>query len=289
LRNLSAKSIAKPIHEFIFSEKVGVVHSVFDQSCNLLITDQLVGLVAPKLGNSPYNIILDCIDFENFEVGMSVKIHDRKIFIGADLVIDLASAAIWDPKILAKNFDWRVAIVNLEELMKSMPELVRSIVGKDEMEIYLAKKIENFSAELFSEKFSAENFSTSADNLIGLGSGLTPSGDDFLAGVVGIFHNFSQSNEIKNITKILDQTIISALKNSKTNMISKALLTAALQGWFAEKITNFLLVLGDKKSSDSQKKNAINQVLSIGHSSGADMLAGICLAFAKLRTCLYPN
>lgn len=283
MRAYQAKSIAKPIHEFIFSEKVGVVHSVFDQSCNLLIADQLVGLVAPKLGNSPYNIILDCIDFENFEVGMSVKIHDRKIFIGADLVIDLASVAIWDPKILAKNFDWRVAIVNLEELMKSMPELTKSIVGKDEMEIYLAKKIENFSAELFSENFSAENFSTSADNLIGLGSGLTPSGDDFLAGVVGIFHNFSQSNEIKSITKILDQTIISALKNSKTNMISKALLTAALQGWFAEKITNFLLVLGDKKSSDSQKKNAINQVLSIGHSSGADMLAGICVAFAKLK------
>lgn len=283
MRLLKAKSIAKPIRNFILSEKAGIVHSVFDRSCNLLISDQLIGLVAPKLGNGPYNIILDCSDFGNFEVGMSVKIRDRKIFIGAELVIDLASAEIWDPEILTKNFDWRIAITTLEELMKSTPELTKSIISQDEIEIHLAKKIENFSAELFSKNFSAEKFSISIDNLIGLGSGLTPSGDDFLAGVVGIFHNFPQLDEVKNITKILDQAITTAIKNSKTNMISNALLTAALQGWFTEKVSNFLLVFGDKKSSNSQKKNAMEQVLSIGHSSGAYMLAGISLAFTKIK------
>ncbi len=286
MRNLSAKSIATPIRDFIFSESEGILHSIFNQSCNLLIAGQLIGLVAPELGNSPYNIILDCADFENLEVGMLVKISDGKIFIGEELVIDLTLAEIWNPEILTENFDWRVAMLNLEELMKPTPALSKSIIGKDEMEIHLAKKIENFSAELFATNFSAENFAASVDSLIGLGSGLTPSGDDFLAGVAGIFHNFLRFNDAENkiqtITKILDQSIISALENSKTNLISAALLTAALHGWFAEKVSNFLLVLGDKKSSDSQKKTAMEQVLSIGHSSGSDMLAGICVAFVKL-------
>ncbi len=334
MRNLSAKSIAKPIRDFIFSESEGILHSIFNQSCNLLITDRLIGLVAPELGNSPYNIILDCADFENLEVGMSVKISDGKILIGSDLVIDLTLAEIWNPEILTDNFDWKIAAENLQELMKTMPALSKSIAiipnliqeteflkldpvirrgdnytqlsprrmtgsrklreicffnlneYKDEMEIHLAKKIENFSAELFSTNFSAENIAASVDSLIGLGSGLTPSGDDFLAGIAGIFHNFlrlnAAENKIQNITKILDQSIISALENSKTNLISAALLTAALQGWFAEKVSNFLLVLGDKNSSNLQKKNAMDQVLSIGHSSGHDMLAGICIAFMKL-------
>lgn len=96
-------------------------------------------------------------------------------------------------------------------------------------------------------------------SLLGLGLGLTPSGDDFLAGFI--------LGEIITNKKILD---INKLDFKRTNKISAFLLKQALEGNFSEDIIEFLTL----------DTLAIKKVLNLGASSGSDTMLGL-LYFLK--------
>ncbi|WP_165870222.1 DUF2877 domain-containing protein [Cricetibacter osteomyelitidis] len=105
--------------------------------------------------------------------------------------------------------------------------------------------------------------------LIGIGIGLTPSGDDFLCGVLAALYNlgFQQTIFYKHLSEEIEKQL------NRTNDISAAFLHCALQHQYAEFIINFFAV--DEQISLVQKQKLLQSFKNIGHSSGIDTLFGI--------------
>lgn len=111
--------------------------------------------------------------------------------------------------------------------------------------------------------------------LIGLGPGLTPSGDDFLGGVLLALRQLGASHQAKRLA----QAVLSRAEQG-TNEISRAHLAAAAAGEGLAPLHAILLCLRMPDASDMRR--CLSAVDAIGHTSGWDALAGVAFAAATL-------
>lgn len=98
--------------------------------------------------------------------------------------------------------------------------------------------------------------------LLGLGIGLTPSGDDFLCGLLAALRAFGK--EWAPLRQALGRRILNNL--SRTNEISGEFLMCAIDGQYGEAVHLFF---------HGNPKEGVEQMKKIGHSSGLDTLCGI--------------
>ena len=119
-------------------------------------------------------------------------------------------------------------------------------------------------------------FEASAIRVIGLGQGLTPSGDDFLGGIFFVYaHSCKPYPDWIASMGALQANICNACKAS-TNPISAALLASNMEGNSYGELHDMLDAL---ESNDSRFiAAATDALLGVGSSSGADMLTGLLLA-----------
>ena len=124
--------------------------------------------------------------------------------------------------------------------------------------------------------------------LIGLGIGLTPSGDDFLCGVLAGLLLTGQTES--TFAKSLRKTIAEHLND--TVDVSAAFLHCALKGQFSLAVNHLLVNTGCESPQDTSYVKCNPQItlgianvpaitenfLAIGHSSGTDTLCGILYA-----------
>lgn len=108
-----------------------------------------------------------------------------------------------------------------------------------------------------------------ATKQIGLGMGLTPSGDDFLVGMMLIL--WLNPTRYQSLLAQLQVTIVDS--RTHTNEISWWMLNYAVSGRFNGWLQAYAkaLVLADLTA----QKSALTQILTIGSSSGSDMVTGI--------------
>ena len=109
--------------------------------------------------------------------------------------------------------------------------------------------------------------------LIGLGPGLTPSGDDFLGGVMLALHHAHRETQARGLWRWLEPRL------SRTGAISGAHLAAAAAGEGHEALHAALRHLFQGAPGWPA---ALERLDAIGHCSGWDALAG---AFAVARNC----
>lgn len=102
--------------------------------------------------------------------------------------------------------------------------------------------------------------------LIGLGQGLTPAGDDFLLGILAALDLYGAAME--------RVALCTALKSEKTNRISAAFLRAAADGVYGEYLLRLLQALAGN-ATQTELADCVVRVLQTGHTSGSDMLSGI--------------
>ncbi len=109
--------------------------------------------------------------------------------------------------------------------------------------------------------------------LVGLGPGLTPSGDDFLVGVALAMHALGRAR----LAAILARAV-RATRPDATSAISRAHLDAALDGHAGETAHAVIsaLMAGDEEAYPA----LLERVDAIGHCSGWDTLAGITVALS---------
>lgn len=117
-------------------------------------------------------------------------------------------------------------------------------------------------------------FTTAALRVIGLGNGLTPSGDDFIGGIFFALAHSPRQAWVKRLPAAKMQ-IHNAAKKS-TNVISAALLDDLMAGCSYSTLHDVLIALNSKNSVEIER--SCQKLLTIGASSGADMLAGLLLA-----------
>lgn len=107
--------------------------------------------------------------------------------------------------------------------------------------------------------------------LLGLGPGLTPSGDDYLGGMMIALHAFGCREAVNRLFAVIDREA-----PRRTNRISGAHLAAARQGWGAAPLHEILNRLVTE--TDVPVSSLIHAVDRIGHTSGWDALTGILTA-----------
>jgi hypothetical protein len=126
-----------------------------------------------------------------------------------------------------------------------------------------------------------EAVSRHAVGLLGLGPGLTPSGDDVLCGLIAglsvLGHRSVRHQERCEGAVAALRACVMAEAPRRTTSLSATLLRSAAHGVAAEPL---LQVLGTVGSGNQVK--GIDEVLMLGHSSGSDMLTGALMACAML-------
>jgi hypothetical protein len=110
--------------------------------------------------------------------------------------------------------------------------------------------------------------------LLGLGPGLTPAGDDILCGcLAGLRLLGRRAGHSWDIDLEAFGASIVASARDRTTTLSRTLLARAAAGVVVEPLLAVLLSLGGDGAI-----GGLDALLSIGHSSGRDMLAGASLA-----------
>jgi hypothetical protein len=108
--------------------------------------------------------------------------------------------------------------------------------------------------------------------LVGLGEGLTPSGDDLLVGILAGGLLASAQRPAAAWRRALDGVLRPRLALGSPRL-SRQLIEAALEGAFAEP----LLALGEALTATdaARLESAAHDLLALGHRSGADLLWGL--------------
>ena len=113
-----------------------------------------------------------------------------------------------------------------------------------------------------------------AEELVGLGEGLTPSGDDFIGGLLFCFvslrqtYDFIQDIGFPNLDPFLQRS------KSRTNLISFTMLKDHASGHASEALHNFMNAQLTGQLFEFVRLSAM-ELVQIGHSTGWDLLAGV--------------
>lgn len=263
------------------------VHSVYQKAINLktdsaLLTLQPVGSVL-----SPISLITSCdrSAFSKLPVTSGQELSflpDFRHTSVTDLSLPFFSLAQAELRDLCTIVGHAIALsaspelpanVRGIELIFNQPELVSESLSMSAIRSNLSELLRSSSVQ--------KNVDILC-RLIGLGIGLTPSGDDFLCGfLAGLRLCHSAFDDAAIMQTALSQTILS--HTDRTNDISAAFLKSAAAGQFSRPV--HLL------REAFLTPEAIYQAFSgIGHSSGIDTLCGIytaLLLFIPVRMILF--
>jgi hypothetical protein len=117
--------------------------------------------------------------------------------------------------------------------------------------------------------------------LVGLGAGLTPSGDDFLAGIAfATWLGEAADAGLRQRGPAIREAIRAAIPE-RTNRVSAALLGDATQGFGFRAMHELSAALAAR--CEGEALQAARQLTVIGHSSGWDLLVGLLAGLAGSR------
>jgi hypothetical protein len=205
-------------------------------------------------GNSLINIKIDSND--------DISISNKKLVIKNKLEVLLKPVSLRNKQSNMRLSNNQFLLQAISKLAKTEKGVMKNIINQSLKETQWSKRI--CKVLQFNDFESPEVLS----ELVGLGPGLTPSGDDFLIGY--IYQKIVAKKDISKIKQLVEQLL------NRTTAVSKAFITATMNG---ESFSLFDEVCY-AKDEDSLNK-AIEQLLEVGNNSGADILCGMC--FVKMK------
>lgn len=276
-----ARSVSRSVLEKLQREaRCGTVLAVFRRAWALLLPgDDVVALVLPEVDDGPLNIVVEGNpgDYETLQPGMRAQLSALRIRV-AGLELSLDGARIWEPcpawnrlrpccESIRKALDPLKALALHDAPGDSLLSLLlgepQSILPRQRALYAVVRQ----AADALQGGWDGDcaQLETGAAGLAGLGGGLTPAGDDFLAGVMlwaWLDHPEPQP---------FCDALLSACAG-RTTILSAAFLRAAAAGECPAPWHRLLLELAP--GGQQQIAPAVWDVLACGHTSGADSLAG---------------
>src|SRR5437870_905191 len=244
----------------------GVIHSVFPAAANITFPgDFILSLNAVTSPCMPNGLQLSALPatfpFSVLRAGMPVLFGAQRLLIEAvDCSIDLSTCTQWDPhierpaqldmEIVAKNRDWLLAWLPVWGTGRAR----RGAWGALTHQVH--------------------NVRSMAQYLCGRGVGLTPTGDDILAGWMAA--NWLLYGPSACLLEACQQIVTVA--KQQTHLLSQCWLGYAAAGNVAIPIKALLDAL--TKEDDIQLAAAMQAVLSMGATSGHDLMQGILSGLA---------
>ena len=263
--------------DFLNRHRRGAVHSVYKKTINLEMDGQLLAIQVSGSPLSPLSLITDqtaeSLDTLKLQPGDPVlaTAWSRKLLVGTHC-FHWDNPAVVDLQL--KGPDPRFTPFCDSELSGTVLELLKTYPPVGFVPLFV-----DVPAPPAGTHAAPDPFLTQAEtilrtgapitDLIGLGIGLTPSGDDFLCGVLAglTLLGLRDSQDFRHLSAEISRNL------AKTNAISAAFLRCAMDGQFSEA----LVTLGSVSFSQS-----LQMFHDIGHSSGADTLCGLYFALCGL-------
>ena len=248
------------------------VAAVFERSFYLEAAGAFACLGGPEIGLGPLNGTLDTPGGMNWpasglRVGMRCARSPGAIHLGGRFTLALGAARSWRPAAAPDRPD---------------PAAVRSVLDRVQVAGPKPSALDGLTAgreaTAAAARWLARVFGSPAagvgddcgwvSRLVGLGPGLTPSGDDYLGGIMLALHGLDRPEAVGRLA-----TLCLPLAASASNAISRAHLAAAAEGEGGAALHS---LLNDMLRGDCARLGArLAEVGRIGQVSGWDGLAGI--------------
>ncbi|MDW8319248.1 MAG: DUF2877 domain-containing protein [Anaerolineae bacterium] len=300
VRLVSISSLIAPVlTEPAFAARV---ESVFADAVNLRTqAGHYVALVSQRVGNGPINAVVEPpFLLAVLRPGDQVRGDGRRLRLGHGWELDLHAAEVWDPRPDYERLArWpQVLRANLRRLrsevpLEAPPSSLAAAPAFHTQGAFGSRPamalIQSHASELISglrRAYRAGNLTwirVFAQRLAGLGPGLTPAGDDWLAGwLVGLRARAALDEEDVPFlpVEVVGDAVLEAAQD-QTNDLSLAFLRAAAAGAVTQAWHQLLEALTN--ADPVALRDAVTEVLSHGGTSGADTLAGFLAAFEDDR------
>lgn len=216
----------------------GEVCAIFQRSFYLRTAEGFACLGDARLGRGPLNAVLDALP---------------AVTMGAKLSASLENAQAWSPP------PFREAKIDLADAHPPDEGFGGLVIGRHNALAAHAQP----ALEAIDRWLAGHSLDNAAEGLIGLGPGLTPSGDDYLGGVLVALRAVRRTSHAESLWRWLEPRLA-----GRTSELSSAHLAAAAAGEAHEALHEVL------NGAPPERLDGV------GHCSGWDALAG---AMAVLR------
>lgn len=288
---VKARSIGPIAKRMLQQSRSAKVMACFDRSLYLEVGTGLICVADACLYDGPLNLLvrLESRSAEFFNSLASVGerwIVEDGLRLRSDAgaaCIELATASIWQSKSARMPLPDKIKI---DGGLRALRELIASRSGpKGLIDLAVDQALRPRSAveraawkPLHTVRNGIRDWLEGAEAgldkpisaLLGLGPGLTPSGDDLIAGFLIASHHVGNGGAASALWKRLEDQA-----RLQTNRISFAHLVVAGQGAGAAPLHDLLDAISD--NSIEQIAKILDDVDKIGHSSGWDAVAGLLL------------
>ena len=280
------------------SGRWGTVFAVFRRSCYLESGGGQVFCLADEwLGEGPLTLAVKIPSKTTFRsLGISEGCHldtdGVDLVVGHELVLTTAETVLWEPDMAVSTAPPDEILRRLEVLINLVDPLIPSD-GLAEIIPHTARIANagssgtvnmNAVAELAMPRLSrlcggltrsaTEAIDQAVAGLVGLGPGLTPSGDDLLGGMLVALRATQNTASLFSIDSLA--ACVTRHAAAETTRISAAMLEQSAQGYGSAAQHRLLRCLLEVDA----RPNTVNAALDLirtGHTSGWDALAGVLL------------
>ncbi len=273
-------------------EMQGTVHSVFRRACNLLDGQgRLVAVLGPDLPRAAWAMRLEslpCALDERLKPGMAFACDRDSLRIpAADMELDRASARLWLGDQLSLGgvvptaSRQRVLACAERAGWPGVCRLLSPGALPSESRGLDAALLARFAAGreglgAAARRCDVPKALEAAGLLLGLGSGLTPAGDDFLGGFLAGLRAGAVEAKRRDFAESFGRALLPQVPTA-TNRIAGAFLAHACLGSFSETLGGLARALRNGCSGPELDRRT-EALLAFGGSSGADTLSGLLSA-----------
>lgn len=255
------------------------IHSSFARAVNFEQANALVSVVDEHVGPGPFNIVISGAPVTEVH---SLKLGDQHIYINGEKI------AYNDCPYYNSQIDL-LGVINLKKFFTNLMTFENRLLAesasnslvflfRSESEMAFSTNFERELANRFRSGVGTilqGNIFDGVRNIRGLGFGLTPSGDDFISGMMYAIrlHGLLLGKDFRLlISRIYNEAI-------GGNSISNAFLNSAKEGWLPvrQKMLVKAILYGDEQEVRRRTAN----LLTIGETSGSDWATGFLLILKK--------
>ncbi|MDA1330070.1 MAG: DUF2877 domain-containing protein [Chloroflexi bacterium] len=274
-------SLSPAAKAWLQETRIAHVLHVFDPVCNLINDEgEVLSLVDARVGNGPFSAVVARGGFTDWVSAHSGVLLSPPVLMVGDGIFKYFQAKLWMPQP-----DWTALREELDGLQKAsknvqvllsrhaeaesfawlmMPDSDQATYGNAVFE-RAKQAIGELLRALMEENIEAMR--AAASQLAGLGSGLTPAGDDVLVGMMHAL--WATRPEVQALALSL---VLAEAAAPRTNSLSAAWLLAAGRGEAGEAWHELFAAIAAKDAGAQEA--AVMRILPTGHSSGADALGG---------------
>ena len=270
----------------------GRVTAVFERSLYLEVNSSWICLADANLGFGPLTVSVKSKYgrewINSFSVGRLVKLSPVGISTDNSTIISTRGVRSWQPP---KGPSWTKNSLMLG--LRALENLAYSKVPAEGLGRFLFECpdyfpvsdesraaehpigiLKNWLKKCFEVQMPITSDKEAVSAMLGLGPGLTPSGDDFLGGMLIALYVCGKKSFQKQLF-----TQVKSLLNS-TGPVSRAHLKAAALGEGSHSLHQVLNML--LEGNETQLEPGIDAINQIGHTSGWDALAGVAVVLRQL-------